>query len=204
MSRFRIVAFSGNLHRPSRTRSLVEAIGGEAARQANAELRVFDLLDAGPGLGGALSRASLPLPAARLVDAIESADAVVAGSPVYKGTYTGLFKHVFDLVEPDRLAGKPVAIAATGGGARHALVVEHALRPLFGFFTALTVPTAVYATDGELARREGRDGYDIVDAALAKRATEAARQLAALLNPPAAVPAQGGRLTADALWSPDR
>jgi FMN reductase len=204
MSRCRIVAFSGNLQRPSRTRSLVEAIGSEAARRVNAELRVFDLLDAGPALAGALNRAALPLPAARLVDAIESADALVAGSPVYKGAYTGLFKHVFDLVEPDRLAGKPVAIAATGGGPRHALVVEHALRPLFGFFTALSVPTAVYATDGELARREESDGYEVADAALAKRVTEAARQLAALLNPPAAVPAQRGRLTADALWSPDR
>jgi len=61
MSRFRIVAFSGNLHRPSRTRLLVEAIGSEAARQSNAELRVSDLLDAGPGLGGALTRASLCL-----------------------------------------------------------------------------------------------------------------------------------------------
>ena len=137
MSRFRIVAFSGNLHRPSRTRSLVEAIGCEAARQANAELRVFDLLDAGPGLGGALTRASLPLPAARLVDAIESADALVAGSPVYKGAYTGLFKHLFDLIEPEALAGKPVVLTATGGGPRHALVVEHSLPPLFGFFTAL-------------------------------------------------------------------
>ena len=77
---------------------------------------------------------------------------------------------MFDLVEPDRLAGKPVAIAATGGGPRHALVVEHALRPLFGFFTALTVPTAVYAADGELARvGEVHDGYEIADAALAKR-----------------------------------
>lgn len=204
MSRCRIVAFSGNLQRPSRTRSLVEAIGSEAARLVNAELRVFDLLDAGPALAGSLTRTSLPLAAARLIDAIESADALVAGSPVYKGAYTGLFKHVFDLVEPDRLAGKPVAIAATGGGPRHALVVEHALRPLFGFFTALTVPTAVYAADGELARREVHDGYEIANAALAKRVSDAARQLAAQLNPPTAAPAHRGRLTADALWSPDR
>ncbi len=85
MSRCRIVAFSGNLQRPSRTRSLVEAIGSEAARRVNAELRVFDLLDAGPALAGSLTRTSLPLAAARLIDAIESADALVAGSPVYKG-----------------------------------------------------------------------------------------------------------------------
>ncbi len=156
MSRPRIVAFAGSLHRPSRTRALLEAIGAEVARGLHADLRVFDLVDAGPGLAGSFDRATLTLPARRIVDAIESADALIVGSPVYKGSYTGLFKHVFDLVEPDRLAGKPVVLAASGGGPRHALVVEHALRPLFGFFTALTIPTAVYAADGEIVARSGR------------------------------------------------
>lgn len=71
------------------------------------------------------------------------ARARLVGSPVYKGAYTGLFKHLFDLVAPAALKGKPVAIGATGGGARHALVVEHAFRPLFGFFGALALPTAI-------------------------------------------------------------
>ena len=107
MSRFRIIAFSGNLQRPSRTRTLVEAIGIELSRHINADLRVFDLLDAGPAFAGALDRAALPLPAAHIVDAIETADALIVGSPVHNGSYTGLFKHVFDLVEPEALAGKP-------------------------------------------------------------------------------------------------
>ncbi len=147
MTRLRLVGFSANIQRPSKTRTLVEAIAAEAAVRLPVEVRIFDLVDAGPGLGGALSRDQLSLPARRLVEAVEEADALVVGTPVYKGAYTGLFKHLFDLVSPEALAGKPVALAATGGGARHALVVEHALRPLFGFFTALTVPTAVYASD---------------------------------------------------------
>jgi FMN reductase len=110
---------------------------------------VFDFVDAGPGLGAAWTRDQLSLPARRLVEAIEEADGLVVGSPVYKGSYTGLFKHLFDLVDPAALAGKPVAIAATGGGARHALVVEHSFRPLFGFFGALQVPVTVYASDSE-------------------------------------------------------
>ena len=65
MSRFKIIAFSGNLQRPSRTRTLVEAIGIELSRHINADLRVFDLLDAGPAFAGALDRAALPLPAAQ-------------------------------------------------------------------------------------------------------------------------------------------
>ena len=116
MSRPRIVAFAGSLHRPSRTRALLEAIGAEVARGLHADLRVFDLVDAGPGLAGSFDRATLTLPARRIVDAIESADALIVGSPVYKGSYTGLFKHVFDLVEPDRLAGKPVVLAARAAG----------------------------------------------------------------------------------------
>ncbi|RVA00610.1 FMN reductase, partial [Mesorhizobium sp. M7A.F.Ca.CA.002.05.1.1] len=68
-------------------------------------------------------------------------------SPTYKGSYTGLFKHFFDLIDPAALRGKPIVLTATGGGERHALIVEHQLRPLFGFFEAFALPTAVYATD---------------------------------------------------------
>ncbi|GBU17307.1 MULTISPECIES: FMN reductase [Methylobacterium] len=176
MTRPRLVGFSANIQRPSRTRTLVETIAGQAGAEAGAEIRLFDLLDAGTGLGAAWSREALPLPARRVVEAIEEADALVVGSPVYKGGVTGLFKHLFDLVEPTRLAGKPVAIAATGGGARHALVVEHALRPLFGFFGALQVPTAVYASDADFV--DGR----LVEPGVADRAGQAATELAALLG----------------------
>ena len=81
------------------------------------------------------------------------ADLLVAASPVYKGSYTGLFKHLLDLLEPGCLAGKPVLLAATGGGDRHALVIEHQLRPLFGFFEAATLGTGIYA-----AERDFTDG----------------------------------------------
>ncbi|MEV9402385.1 NAD(P)H-dependent oxidoreductase, partial [Klebsiella pneumoniae] len=79
------------------------------------------------------------------------------------------------LVDPGALAGKPVAIVATGGGARHALVVEHAFRPLFGFFGALQIPPAVYASDADFS------GGALTEAGLRARAAEAGGQLAALL-----------------------
>ena len=62
------------------------------------------------------------------------------------GAYTGLFKHLFDLVDQEALRGKPVLMVATGGSPLHGLVTEHQLRPLLSFFGAHTVPTAVYAT----------------------------------------------------------
>ena len=176
MNRPRIVAFSANVQRPSKTRALVEAIATEAAARIPSEVRLFDIVDAGPGLGSAWARDALSLPARRIVEAIEEADALVVGSPVYKGAYTGLFKHLFDFVGPTALANKPVAIAATGGGARHALVVEHAFRPLFGFFGALAVPTAVYASDPDF-----RDGL-LVDEGVRARVSDAAGQIGALLS----------------------
>ncbi|ACL60362.1 FMN reductase [Methylobacterium nodulans] len=194
MTRPKLVGFSANLQRPSKTRALVEAIAEETAARLPVEIRLYDVVDAGPGLGSAWSRGELPLPARRIVEAIEEADGLIVGSPVYKGAYTGLFKHVFDFIDPAALVNKPVAIAATGGGARHALVVEHAFRPLFGFFSALAVPTAVYASDPDF-----RDGV-LVDAAVRARVGEAASQLAGLLGhaaaaalPPAQRAAGAGR-----------
>ncbi|WP_375454623.1 NAD(P)H-dependent oxidoreductase [uncultured Methylobacterium sp.] len=176
MTRPRLVGFSANLRRPSKTRALVEAVAEAAAAGGGLDLRLFDLVDAGTGIGAAWSRDALSLPARRVIEALEEADALVVGSPVYKGSFTGLFKHVFDLIDPAALAGKPVAIVATGGGARHALVVEHAFRPLFGFFGALQVPTTVYAADADFT-----DGLP-TDPGVQARIAQAGAQVAALLR----------------------
>jgi FMN reductase len=176
MSQPRIIGLSGSPRRPSKTRALVEQVATEVTSHTHVRLDIFDLVDAGPGLGAALQRQDLTLPAARIIDAIEHADALIVGTPVYKGAYTGLFKHVFDLVEPRALVGKPVVLTATGGGPRHALVVEHALRPLFGFFEALTIPTAVYASDADF-----RDGQ-LVEPGILARVNAAAQQLATMID----------------------
>jgi FMN reductase len=169
----RIVGLSGSPRRPSKASTLVERVAAETLSRTHARLDLFDLVDAGPGLGAALQRQDLTLPAARIIAAIEQADALIVGTPVYKGAYTGLFKHVFGLIEPRALVGKPVLLTATGGGPRHALVVEHALRPLFGFFEALTIPTAVYASDADFT-----DGRLVETSVLAR----AAQQLAGLIG----------------------
>ena len=171
----RVVAFSGSAKRPSRTRDLVTAVGAELGRLRRIDLTVYDLIDAGPGLG-ATRREDLTPSAARLIAAIEAADALIVGTPVYQGGYAGLFKHVFDFVDPARMLGMPVALTATGGGLRHALVVEHSLRPLFGFFAAHIAPTALYAGPDEIV-----DGV-IVDTGVSERLMATAAEMAALLH----------------------
>lgn len=110
---------------------------------------VFDLLDLGEDFGCAQSPDQITDRARIVFDAVAAADAVVVSSPTYKGSYPGMFKHFFDLLDVDALVDCPVLLAATGGGPRHALMVEHQLRPLFGFFTSLTAPTAIYASDSD-------------------------------------------------------
>lgn len=166
----RISGLAGSLSAPSRTHALVDLVAGRAASRLDGIAATYSLADLQPSLGGASSIDDLaPLPR-RILDAILSADLIVVGSPVYKGSYTGLFKHVFDLIDPQALWGKPVLLTATGGGDRHALVIEHQLRPLFGFFEAATLPTGLYASAADF--RDGQPDspalLDRIDRAVAQ------------------------------------
>lgn len=142
----RIVCLSGSTSVPSKTRALVELAGLKAASLLGATVQTYDLTDLQPSLGQARSRDDLDPVARAILDSLVTADALVLASPVYKGSYTGLFKHLFDLIDPAALVGKPILLAATGGGDKHALVIEHQMRPLFAFFEAATLPTGVYAS----------------------------------------------------------
>ena len=144
----RIVGFCGNSWRPAKSRVLVEAVAADLQAQHGLQTTVLDLVDAGCGIAG-FTRIALDDNARAVVEAIEQADGLVIGCPVFQGSYPGLFKHVFDLIEPNLLRNRPVLLTAVGGGLRHSLVVEHQLRPLFGFFEACTVSTAIYASATE-------------------------------------------------------
>lgn len=179
MSHYNVTVVIGNPGDQSRTKVLALAIA-EALAEALPEgptvhLHTLELARlAGhlvPGAGGQ----GLSFEGAAAVRAIERADLVIAATPVYKGSYTGLFKHLFDLVDPNALVGRPVLLAANGGSDRHALVVDHQLRPLFAFFRALTVPSAVYAAEADF------DGYLLRSDGLRARIAEAAGQAAILL-----------------------
>lgn len=145
------IGFAGSTSAPSKTRALVEHATELAARHHGGRAAVFDINDLGAQLGSARHFADLTGAAGQRAEAFLSADAVVVGSPIYKGSYTGLFKHFLDLLDPLALKNKPVLLLASGGGDRHALVIEHQLRPVFGFFEAATLPTGVYASERDFA-----------------------------------------------------
>lgn len=173
---YRITALVGSTSEKSRTKVLVDAIVKALATHQKLEVNLVELSKLGTRFGPATLKDQLDPEALSALDQIEQADLVIAASPVYKGSYTGLFKHVIDFVGIDALVDTPVIIAATGGGDRHALVVEHQLRPLFGFFRAHSIPTAVYASEADLA------GYEVSSLTLQERINEAAAQAASVLR----------------------
>lgn len=180
----RIAGLAGSLSAPSRTKSLVQAAIQNAASRFGAEASVFDLGDLQPSLGQATSLADLDPEALAVIQVLLSADALVLGSPVYKGSYSGLFKHLIDLLDPQALVSKPVLLVATGGGDKHALVVEHQLRPLLGFFEAATLPTAVYAGAQDFT------GSEPTSPTLLARLDRAVGQFAPWLDRPLALAAE--------------
>jgi FMN reductase len=131
---------------PSRTCALVRTAVDRIAAQTGASTRLVDLAELVPDLG-IRSRGEASPRVEEALAAIEGADLLIAGAPVYKGSYPGLFKHLIDLLGYPCLAGTPVGLLATGGSERHALVAEYQLRPLFAFFGAKTLATAVFVPD---------------------------------------------------------
>jgi len=172
----RLVAISGGLQRPSRSAALAEHLLDLISDELPCEQRLVELGQLAPELAGAVWRSQLPDAVERELAAVEQADLLVVVTPVFRGSYTGLFKHFFDFIHQDALIDKPVLLAATGGSERHALVIEHQLRPLFSFFQARTLPMGVYATDKDFAE------HRLQDEALIERARLSVRRALPLIE----------------------
>lgn len=172
----RLVAVSGGLQRPSKSAALAEHLLDLIADDVPGEQRLVELGQLAPHLAGAVWRSHLPDTVEQALVAVEQADVLVVATPVFRGSYTGLFKHFFDFIHQDALIDKPVLLAATGGSERHALIIDHQLRPLFSFFQARTLPLGVYATDKDFA------GYRLQDEALIQRARLAVQRALPLVE----------------------
>jgi FMN reductase len=175
----RIAVVTAGLSVPSSTRILADQLAAATAgalrsRGESVQVDVIELR----GLAHALADNLLTgFPSGSLADAISTlrrADAVIAVTPVFNASYSGLFKTFFDVLEPGLLTDKPVLLAATAGTARHSLVLDHALRPLFAYLKASMVPTAVFAAS--------QDFGSTSDGKLADRIDRAAAELAAFVS----------------------
>lgn len=150
----RIVSINGSPQQPSRTGVIIDALLADiAAEFDDVEVHRVEVADL-VGLPLAVDQQSLSPVLREQIRLIESADLIIAGSPVYKGSYTGLFKYLIDLVDPTALVDVPTVLVATGGSARHTLVIEHQLRPLFAFFNTATVPSGIYAHASDIGDLE--------------------------------------------------
>ncbi|MEU3098739.1 FMN reductase [Streptomyces sp. NPDC006967] len=175
----RLVVVSAGLSVPSSTRLLGDRLAAVAAPAATApepgpaDIRVVELRDLAVEIAHTFTNGFPGRALSDAFDAVTGADGLIVVTPVFSASYSGLFKSFFDalsVTDPDALAGKPVLIAATGGSARHSLVLDHALRPLFSYLRAVVVPTGVYAASEDWGA-EGLDG----------RVERAAGELAALM-----------------------
>ena len=157
----RLVVITAGLSQPSSTRLLADRLAAAAAREIgpDTEVRVVELRDHAHAITDHLLT-GFPAPALKdVLDAVAAAAAVIAVSPIFNASYSGLFKSFF------------VLLGATGGTARHSLALEHALRPMFTYLHAVVAPTAVFAAtedwaaggDATLHRRIDRAGRDLAD-----------------------------------------
>jgi FMN reductase len=177
----RLAIVSGGLRQPSTSRLLADRIGQAVQQELSqadegATLSVVELRP----LGRAIMDAMLTgFPTPELEEAFETvadADGLIAVTPAFNASFSGLFKSFFDVLPEDTLTDMPVLIAATGGTDRHSLVLEHALRPMFSYLHAVVSPTGVYVATDDFGARQaaGRLGERI-----ARAATDFARLLRA-------------------------
>jgi FMN reductase len=175
-----IAVVTAGLSRPSSTRLLADQLAAATDRalrlyDEQVSVEVIELRDLAHALTDNLLTG---FPSGALADAValvRDADALIAVTPIFTASYSGLFKTFFDVLEEGTLAGKPVLLAATAGTARHSLALEFALRPLFAYLRADVVPTAVFAASEDFGSA-GADG------GLSSRVDRAARELADVLQ----------------------
>jgi FMN reductase len=186
MTAAKMMAITAGLSQPSSSRLLTDRLIAAseralALRGVRAVTEVVELREWARDLSNNLVTGFPSAGLAALVARLTAADAVIAVTPIFSASYSGLFKMFFDVLDVDALSEKPTLIGATGGSVRHSLALEHAVRPLFSYLGATVAPTAVYAAAEDWAS----------EGALAARMERAGEELAGLLDagtPPAAQP----------------
>lgn len=203
MSTRSLAVVSAGLSQPSSTRLLADRLSAAtveslAPHSVDVDVDVVELREHARGLADHLSTGFAAPPLRGALDTVARSDGLIAVTPIFSASYSGLFKTFFDVLDGEVLTGKPVLVAATGGTPRHSLALDHALRPLFAYLRAVVVPTAVYAASPDWggADEAGRDLAARVQRAAAELAEEVARRPRAVPEDPFASPTPFAELLA--------
>lgn len=145
----KVAVINGSPSQPSKTEALAELAVRTLTGHLPTDVTTVSVYRLGPGFTDAIHRSDVTDEVEAALQAVESADLVIASVPVFRASYPGLFKHFMDLIGQYALAGRYVLLLATGGSNRHALVIDHALRPLFAFLQARVLPVGVFASSAE-------------------------------------------------------
>lgn len=172
-----LTVITAGLSHPSSTRQVADTIAAAVntavtARGEGLDVHVIELRGLMNDLARAMTSGGISTPAldearTRLSDS----DGLIAVSPVFQGSYSGLFKMFFDVLGTDALNGMPTIIAATAGTSRHSLMLDHAMRPLLTYLRAAVVPTGVFAATEDWGSGEGGADFE-------RRVARAAAELA--------------------------
>jgi FMN reductase len=173
----RIAVITAGLSNPSTTRMLGDRLATAtvrelAARGIEATVDTIELRDYAHDITNNLLTGFAPPALEAAINTVVSSDALIAVTPIFSTSYSGLFKSFIDVLDPDALTGKPVLIGANAGTPRHSLAIDYAIRPLFAYLHADAISTGVFAASSDW----GAQGDGV--ASLGDRIDKAARELA--------------------------
>ena len=169
---FRLAVVSAGTGDPSSTRLLADRAAERAVALASRHahevtVSVIELREISADISAALVSQLITPRLQQAIDVLRDADGIIAASPVYKAGPSGLFTSFFGVLDNDLLIAKPVVLAATAGTARHALVADDQMRPMFAYLRTMTLPTSLFAapedwSDPALAGRVDRAALELV------------------------------------------
>jgi FMN reductase len=172
LSTFTVAVVSAGTSDPSSTRLLADRVTQRVAALAASRghavtTSVIELREIAADITTALTSQLITPRLRQAIDALGAADGIIAAAPVYQAGPSGLFTSFFNVLDNDLIIAKPVVLAATAGTARHALVADDVMRPLFAFLRTMTVPTSLFAapedwSDTALAERVDRAAVELV------------------------------------------
>lgn len=141
------------------------------------DLHHYELREVATDIADSMVTFTRSEPLSEMINEVEQADGIIAVSPVFKASYSGLFKSFWDLVDNDALTGVPIQLGSTGGSPRHSLVIDNAMRPLFSYLRMRVMPTGVYAATEDWGSNASTDPHS-AEAYLSRRITRAGEDLA--------------------------